>query len=93
VTFVWDENKNRENIRKHGIDFRDVTDLFNHPMLVRLDTRQDYGEDRWIGLGLLESTVAVVVFVEWEDEETIRIISARKATAYERDEYDQRIPH
>jgi uncharacterized DUF497 family protein len=86
MTFVWDENKNRENIRTHGIDFRDVTDLFNHPMLVRLDTR-------WIGLGLLESTVAVVVYVEWEDEETIRIISARKATAYERDEYDQRIPH
>ena len=57
------------------------------------DTRQDYGEDRWIGIGLLESTVAVVVNVEWEDEETIRIISARKATAYERDQYDQRLPH
>jgi len=93
MTFVWDEKKNRENIRKHGIDFRDVTDLFKHPMLVQLDTRQDYGEDRWIGIGLLESTVAVVVYVEWEDEETIRIISARKATAYERGQYYKRLPH
>ena len=93
MTFVWDEKKNRENIRKHGIDFRDVVDLFNHPMLIRLDTRQDYGEDRWIGIGLLRSIVAVVVYVEWEDEETIRIVSARKATAYETDQYNQRIPH
>jgi len=61
--------------------------------ICQLDTRQDYGEDWWIGIGLLESTVAVVVNVEWEDEETIRIISARKATAYERDQYDQRLPH
>ena len=93
MTFVWDERKNRENIRKHGIDFRDVIDLFNHPMLIRLDTRQDYGQDRWIGVGLLRSMVAVVVYVQWEDEETIRITSARKATAYETDQYNQRIAH
>jgi len=61
MPFVWDEKKNRDNIRKHGIDFRDVSDLFNHPMLIRLDTRQDYGEDRWIGIGRLKSIVAVVV--------------------------------
>lgn len=93
MTFVWEENKNRANIRKHGIDFRDVVDLFNHPMLVRLDTRQDYGEDRWIGIGLLQDIVAVVVYVEWEDEETIRVISARKATTYETDQYEKRVPH
>jgi hypothetical protein len=93
MTFVWDEKKNRANIRKHGIDFRDVIDLFNHPMLVRLDTRQDHGEDRWIGVGWLGSTVAVVVYIEWEDEETIRIISARRATMYETEEYGKRITH
>ena len=93
MTFVWDEKKNRDTVRKHGIDFRDVIDLFNHPMLIRLDTRQDYGEDRWIGIGRLKSIVAVVVYVEWEDEETIRIISARKATAYETDQYETRVPH
>ena len=93
MTFVWDPKKNRENIRKHGIDFRDAIELFNHPMLVQLDTRQDYGEDRWLGIGLLKNTVVVVVYIEWEDEETIRIISARKATTYEADQYYQRLPH
>jgi len=89
--FVWDQRKNIENIRKHGIDFRDVIEMFNHPMLVHLDTRQDYGEDRWVGVGLLKNVVAVVVYVEWLDEETIRIISARKATTYEKDQYSKRI--
>ncbi len=93
MTFVWDEKKNRSNVRKHGIDFRDVVDMFNHPMLVRLDTRQDYSEDRWIGLGLLKSTVAVVVYIEWDDEETVRIVSARKATTHESKQFHQRIPH
>jgi len=40
MTFVWDDRKNRENIRKHGIDFRDVTDLFSHPRLIRHETDQ-----------------------------------------------------
>lgn len=52
MKFEWDENKRRENIRKHGIDFHDVPMVFDGPMLVRLDTRTDYGEeDRWIGNG------------------------------------------
>ncbi len=93
MRFEWDENKNRENVRKHGIDFQDVVDMFSHPMLIQLDTRQDYGADRWIGVGLLRDLVAVVVYVEWQDEETIRIISARKATSHESHEFYQRIPH
>jgi uncharacterized DUF497 family protein len=91
MRFVWDQRKNRQNIRKHGIDFHDVGEMFSHPMLVHLDVRQDYGEDRWIGVGLLRDVVAVVVYVVWLDEETIRIISARKATNYEKEEYWKRI--
>ena len=93
MKFEWDEGKNRENIRRHGIDFADVVQMFDHPMLVRLDTRQDYGEDRWIGIGLLRAMVAVVVYVEWADEETIRIISARRATRHETREYGKRVSH
>ena len=93
MRFVWDERKNRENIRRHGIDFRDVPDMFERPMLLWLDTRRDYGEDRWIGLGLLRSVVAAVVFVEWEDEETIRVISARKATTYETKQFYEEITY
>ena len=60
-------------------------------MLIDLDDRADYGEDRWIGIGIMKRLVAVTVFLEWEDEETIRIISARKATRYESKEYFKRI--
>lgn len=93
VKFEWDEGKNRENIRKHGIDLTDVVAVFDHPMLVCLDARRDYGEDRWIGVGLLRAMVAVVVYVEWTDEDTIRIISARRATRHETREYYERVPH
>ena len=67
--------------------------MFDHPMLTQLDTRRDYGEDRWIGIGLLRNIVAVTVYLEWEDEETIRIISARKAERYESKEYHKRVTH
>jgi uncharacterized DUF497 family protein len=93
VKFEWDEKKNKQNIRNHGIDFRDVIEMFDHPMLINIDTRQDYGEDRWIGIGLMKSIVAVAVYLEWEDEQTIRIISARKATRHESKQYFKRISH
>ena len=51
-------------------------------MVTFLDQREDYGEDRWIGIGLLRGIPVVIVFTE-PDDETIRIISARKATKKE----------
>jgi uncharacterized DUF497 family protein len=87
----WEERKRQENIARHGVDFGDVFAVFLGPMLVRLDTRYGYGEDRWVGVGLLRSRVVVVVYVEREEGETIRLISARKATSYERQEFHRRI--
>ncbi len=80
--YDWDEAKNRSNIRKHGIDFVDVPTMFDRPMAVFLDDREDYGEHRWIGIGMLKTITAVVVFVE-RNPNTIRILSARKATRRE----------
>lgn len=57
-------------------------------MLVAPDDRQDYGEDRWIGIGMLNIRVVVVVFAE-RGEDTIRIISMMKATTNERIRYEQ----
>ena len=91
MKFEWDERKNKENIRKHGIDFADAVEMFSLPMLVALDTRKVYREDRWIGIGLLRDIVAAVVYIEWDDEETIRILSARKATRHESEKYRKRI--
>ena len=58
------------------------------PMLVAADDREDYGEERWIGVGLLKALVAVVVYVE-RDEDVIRIISLRKALSHERAKYER----
>jgi len=57
-------------------------------MLVNLDDRQDYGEDRWIGVGLMDMRVVVIVFSE-PDENTIRVVSFRKATSDERKRYER----
>ncbi|MEG4503646.1 BrnT family toxin [Microcoleus sp. F6_B4] len=64
MQFEWDEAKNLENIRKHQIDFVDVPAMFDGEMLIELDDRFDYGEDRWFGIGFLGSGIAVVVWTE-----------------------------
>jgi uncharacterized DUF497 family protein len=46
MQFEWDEQKNRINIHKHGLDFADAWEIFTMPMLTALDDREDYGEDR-----------------------------------------------
>lgn len=88
MRFEWDEQKNQANIQKHGLDFADAHKVFEQPMLVKLDDRQDYGEDRWIGIGLMDVRVVVIVFTE-PDEDVIRVISFRKATSNERKRYEQ----
>ncbi|MGE7989806.1 BrnT family toxin [Pseudomonas sp. NPDC089554] len=92
MQFEWDERKNLLNIRKHGIDFRDVPEMFLHPMLSVCDDRYDYDEARWVSLGWLRGLVGVVVYTERRGD-VIRIISARKATRKEAIRYDQTIQH
>ena len=85
--FEWDDARNDENIRRHTIDFADVPVMFQYPMLTDLDERVDYGEDRWVSIGMLSNGVAVVVWTE-RAQDVIRIISARKANRYERRQYE-----
>jgi len=86
VKFEWDERKNEENIRKHGFDFADAHLIFDLPMLRAIDRRYSYEEDRYVGIGFLKLRVVVVVFVE-RDNDTIRIISLRKALKHERERF------
>ncbi|MBN3905476.1 MAG: BrnT family toxin [Nostoc sp. NMS1] len=88
MQFEWEETKNLENIRKHQIDFADVPGMFDNSMLIELDERFDYGEDRWIGIGFLGNGVAVVVWTERQNN-IVRIISARRANRYERQRLEQ----
>jgi uncharacterized DUF497 family protein len=84
MRFDWDPAKNERTIRERGIDFADVVSMFAGPMFVVRDDRR--GEVRWVGLGEVEGRVMVVVWTV-RDEETYRIISARKANRREVQRY------
>ena len=88
--FSWDENKARTNRRKHGVDFEDAVLVFDDPFAVRDFNRNVAGEIRWRTIGMVKGCLLVLVIhkVEEEDEdEYIRIISARAALPYEREYY------
>ncbi|HBB98564.1 MAG TPA: hypothetical protein DC054_24540 [Blastocatellia bacterium] len=84
----WDAQKNRTNIAKHGFDFSDAAEIFDLPMLVAPDTREDYAEQRFVGIGFLRQRIIVVVYAQ-QDDDTIRTISLRKALRHERERFGQ----
>jgi uncharacterized protein len=88
ITFVWNEEKARNNPSKHnGITFRQAAEAFFDPFLKVVDaSRNDEARDAIIGLDT-RWNLLFVVHIEFEDE-VIRIISARKATRQERDDYE-----
>ncbi len=77
MRFTWHQPKRQVNLKKHGVDFVDAERVFAGPTFTFEDDRKDYGEQRWITLGLLGRKVIVVVHTETEDE--IRVISMREA--------------
>ena len=85
MRFEWDEAKRQSNIRKHGIDFIGTEEVFQGKTVTILDERLDYGEERFITLGLLKGRVVVIAHTE--TDEVIRIISVRKATKNEETSY------
>lgn len=89
MNFTWDETKRRANIAKHGLDFADAEKVFAGPMVLFEDDRTDYSEQRMIGIGLLDYLVVLIVHVETND--TIRIISMRKAESDETDLYYENV--
>jgi uncharacterized protein len=85
VDFEWDPRKNRANIRKHGVDFRNAIQAFEKPYLEGADERFDYGEERMTAYGQMRLHVVAVVFVMRAGRR--RIVSARKATKAETKAY------
>jgi hypothetical protein len=85
MRFTWDEIKRQANLAKHGLDFADAERVFASPMVLVEDSRHDYGEQRMIGIGLLDFLVVLIVHVESHQE--IRIISMRKADSDETNLY------
>ena len=89
MSYEWDEQKRQINVKKHGIDFSDVPEIFDGDVVIIPEERFDYGENRFIAIGVLNSQVLVVAYTERGDN--IRIISARKAMKNEQIYYFQQV--
>lgn len=89
MEYEWDEAKRQSNIQKHGLDFVGIETAFAGTTLTILDDRFDYGESRFITLGILSGRVVVIAHTETPD--VIRIISVRKATKNEEANYVKEI--
>jgi hypothetical protein len=66
--FSWSERKRRENLRKHGIDFRDVASVFDGPSIDAYHADHPEPEERWRRLVWLDGRVIVVVYTEAGDQ-------------------------
>jgi len=85
VNFIFDPEKRRLNLKKHGLDLADAEIVFAGDTFTRPDNRFDYGEMRFSTMGLLG--VEVVVIAHTENVDTLRVISMRKAERHERKYY------
>jgi uncharacterized protein len=85
MAFEWDAAKRSANLAKHGIDFRDAVQIFEGPVLEKIDRRRDYGEDRIAAIGVAMGLELYVVYTVRGGER--RIISARRANRHERKAY------
>ena len=85
MAFEWDEEKRQANLVKHGVDFRQMPELFDGPTVEAVDDRFNYGETRTKRLGEIEGRVFVVT-ITWRGADR-RIISATKANAREQRKY------
>lgn len=83
MRYTWKEAKRKANLQKHGLDFADAEKVFGGPMVLVEDSRENYGEQRMIGIGMLDFLIVLIVHIESDNE--IRIISMRKADNDETD--------
>lgn len=94
IRFEWDPHKAAANVREHdGISFELAQLVFEDELQERSYRGNEHGEERWWTMGMVGSTVLVVVHTwienDGEKEDIIRIISARRATASERRRYEE----
>ena len=86
MEFEWDIAKAAANFRKHGISFEEAIYAFGDPLMVEeLDDKEDYGEDRIIAYAMGKTEILTIIYTQ--RGEFARIISARRATRNEQNDY------
>jgi uncharacterized DUF497 family protein len=90
MTLCWDEAKRQKTLKERGLDFARCEEVLFWPgsTLDYEDDSQNYGEQRWITVGFLETKLVLIVRTEPDDEHT-RIISMRYASRSERRRYEK----
>jgi uncharacterized DUF497 family protein len=83
--FEWDHNKATSNLKKHGIDFADAVTVFDDLNAVTIND-PDHNEERFVTIAMDAYGRILVVVYTWRGN-VVRLISARKATKYERKQY------
>jgi uncharacterized protein len=95
MLFEWDAKKAQINLKKHGVSFEIATTIFSDPLHLSILDQKMRSEERWITVGRAgDSSTLVVVhtYIDRSNEiESIRIISARRATRKEREQYEEGI--
>ncbi|MFO1039076.1 MAG: BrnT family toxin [Geminicoccaceae bacterium] len=89
--FTWDPEKAAANRRAHGVSFEVASRVWLDPLHVILPDRWQDGEERWHAVGLVGAAAVLLVVHTYLDDSghLIRIISARRATAHERRNYEE----
>lgn len=85
MRIFYDPAKNQRNIRERGLSFESAAEFEFESALYAVDERQDYGETRYVAVGMLGVRLHVLCFAEMP--EGIRVISFRKANAREVNRY------
>jgi uncharacterized DUF497 family protein len=89
MRFEWDETKARRNLREHGVSFEEAASVFGDPFALEIrDQQHSQLEERYIAMGY-SLLGRLLVVVHSEEAETLRIISARRATRTEREAYEK----
>jgi len=90
--FEWDPVKAKTNLSKHGVSFEEASEIFLDPLQLSLIDEHSEHEERWITLGTTKDhklRLVVHTFLTYYQEQvTVRIISARAATAHEQRQYE-----
>ncbi len=88
MDFEWDREKARENLKKHGVDFADAALVLEDEFALTLEDWASESEERFITLGRRPVGDLLVVVYTWRGE-SVRIISARRATRRESRKYEE----
>lgn len=88
MQFTWDPTRAEESLLAHGVAFQEATTVFGDPLAGTIpDPDHSIGEERLITIGR-SSAGQLLVVCHIEQGDTIRIISARRATSHERKDYE-----